>query len=267
MEYFAGKDGALGHYQLPGGKGMKQTGDVTCLYDASAAVSGKGVEQIRLGVMEVMKEKPYIIAPMIHARNYLDSIGAGSTQTLKGGYDPMSSYANNMVVEQYVGQKNDVEIKHFGSTMLEAYKEYCIEGVTTFALSEVELLKLSGNLLSKTKIGQAVISKGGDYITKISAKIANQNKLFINAAKSGVEKLIPSKLVKASKEIEKYLGKNPKFINNEGNITIMSKDCKRQVRFDFEVKDDKPHFHLKKLKNNGKFGDAIKNIHRIYFKK
>jgi hypothetical protein len=247
---------------------MKQTGDVTCLYDASAAVSGKSVEQMRLGVMEVMKEKPYIIAPMIHARNYLDSIGAGSGQTLRGGYDPMTSYATNMMVEQYVSQKNDVELKQFGDTMLQAYKKYCVEGVTTFALGGVELLKVSGNLLSKTKIGQAVISKGGDYITKISAKIANQNKLFINAAKSGVEKLIPSKLSKASKEIEKYLGKNPKFIKtNKGNITIMSKDCKRQVRFDFEVKDDKPHFHLKKLKNNGKFGDAIKNIHRIYFKK
>jgi hypothetical protein len=184
VEYFAGKDGALGHYQLPGGKGMKQTGDVTCLYDASAAVSGKGVEQIRLGVMEVMKEKPYIIAPMIHARNYLDSIGAGSGQTLRGGYDPMTSYATNMMVEQYVGHKNDVELKQFGDTMLQAYKKYCVEGVTTFALSEVELLKVSGNLLSKTKIGKVVLERGPVYMSEITRKIEYQSKLFLNTTKT-----------------------------------------------------------------------------------
>jgi hypothetical protein len=90
VEYFAAKDGAmdgaLGHYQLPGGGVVKQTGEVTCLYDAAAAVCGKNAEQIRLGVIDVMKEKPYIMAPMIHSRNYIESRKQDSTQLLKGGY-------------------------------------------------------------------------------------------------------------------------------------------------------------------------------------
>jgi hypothetical protein len=110
------------------------------------------------------------------------------------------------------------------------------------------------------------IAKNSKLVANLLPKLANQKKTFVDGLKSGIDKIYPSKVTKASKEIEKYLGKNPNFINNKGNITIISKDGKRQVRFDFKLDDDKPHFHIQKLKNNGKFGDAIKNMHRIYFK-
>ena len=111
------------------------------------------------------------------------------------------------------------------------------------------------------------IAKNSKLVANLLPKLANQKKTFVDGLKSGIDKIYPSKITKASKEIEKYLGKNPRFINNDGNITIMSKDGKRQVRFDFDLDYDAPHFHIQKLKNNGKFGDAIKNMHRIYFKK
>ena len=113
------------------------------------------------------------------ARNYLASTEMGKNYVMSGGYvDPMTSYANHMMVEQYINQKNDVEIKHFGSTMLEAYKQYCKEGAITLILSEVELLKLSGNLLSKTKMGQIALSKGSKYLSGVARKIEYQSKII-----------------------------------------------------------------------------------------
>ena len=136
--------------------------------------------------------------------------------------------------------------------------------------SEFAIISKFVEPLLNTKFGQSVLSKGPEYLSNITSKISEQNKFFAKKVTSGlgnmINKFTDSKIVKALKEIEKYLGKNPKFINNNGNITIMSKDGKRQVRFDFNQRDDKPHFHLKNLKNNGKFGDAIKSIHRFYFK-
>ena len=116
---------------------------------------------------------------------------------MQGGYvNPMTSYANHMMVEQYINQKNDVEIKHFGSTMLEAYKQYCKEGAITLILSEVELLKLSGNLLSKTKIGKAVLDKGSEYLNFMYSKIKFEGKLFaVKATNAVVTYKKPAELV------------------------------------------------------------------------
>jgi len=125
-----------------------------------------------------------------------------------------------------------------------------------------------GPLLLNTKLVQSVLSKGPEYLSNITSKISEQNKFFAKKVTSGLGNMIgkftDSKIVKALKEIEKYLGKNPRFIKYKGNITITSQDGKRQFRIDLNQKDDKPHFHLKKLKKNGKFGDATKQ-HRFYF--
>jgi hypothetical protein len=233
-----------------------------------------------------MKEKPYIMAPMIHSRNYIESRKQDSTQLLKGGYvEPKVDLAKYYMVggeivrDEVLGNalegrclktmRDELALEFeacekLGSSNVRKFLKTVDEVGQTLLLSMIPAEKLFHYGFTGIKI-----VKDSKLVATLLPKVANLNQVFVDGVKSGVRKFIPSKIDKASKAIEKYLGKNPRFINNKktGNKVIMSKDGKRQVRFDININNDAPHFHLEILKKNGKFGDAIKNIHRIYFKK
>jgi hypothetical protein len=108
-------------------------------------------------------------------------------------------------------------------------------------------------------------------LSNITSKISEQNKFFAKKVTSGLGNMIgkftDSKIVKALKEIEKYLGKNPKLITNQsGDIVMMSANGKRKVRFDINKPHGyEPHAHVQKFVK-GKWVDAVPQ-HHLYFKK
>ena len=74
-----------------------------------------------------------------------------------------------------------------------------------------------------------------------------------------------SKVLNASKQASKWLGKDFKTITNKaGDKIFMSKDGLKKMRLDIKnPHGNVPHIHLEIFKN-GKWRDAIPGTHRIY---
>ena len=105
-------------------------------------------------------------------------------------------------------------------------------------------------------------------VKKVSQAITNQ--VIIRQA---VQSSVPnSKIGSVAKDISEFVGEGASYKRNgNDDLFIISKDGKRQVRFDINnpgmkgTTPDSPHMHLleKKSNDNG-WKDALKGTHRIY---
>jgi hypothetical protein len=207
----------------------------SCLYDACSRATGMSKGELKEAVIMSMDRSPSSYAGLIMARNYLASTEMGKNYVMSGGYvNPMTSYANHMMVGQYIDQryekawsgatlsKEDLKrakslAKEYGEKGIEFVKRLDGDDICLLisALPQAKLVKL----LVKIPGAQFLISKGSNAFTKIFPSLANQNKIF------GTKPNVKADLVTKVTNRKELLGsKTPSNVNAQHALKEKFKD-------------------------------------------